>query len=110
MNEHRLEQLKRMIEQRPGDPFLWHAMGLEYARGGLHPDAIRCYESALATDSGHVGTYFHLGRSQEAINETDQALATYEAGMMVARQVGDFHALAELQQVYELLKEEREQA
>ena len=53
-----------------------------------------------------MGTYYHLGKLYEIINQKDDALITYEKGIAIAKKVKDQHALNELMGVYNTLQDE----
>jgi uncharacterized protein YdcH (DUF465 family) len=44
-----------------------------------------------------VGTYYHLGKLYEQLDRPDDAIATYEQGITVAREQGAQKDLSELQ-------------
>ena len=48
----------------------------------------------------YVGTYYHLGKLHERLEEGDKALEVYILGMRMARKKGDNHAFSELQGAY----------
>jgi Tfp pilus assembly protein PilF len=97
----RIEQLKQFIAASPADSFLRHALALEYVKIGSLEDAKQQFETLLAADPQYVGSYYHLGKLLERLQHTDQAIAIYEKGMEVAKQVGDRHAYSELQVAHE---------
>ena len=93
----RITQLKAYLAESPKDSFLQHALALEYIKTGDDQSARQTFETLLANDPGYVGSYYHLGKLLEKLGEQDAAIAAYEKGMEVAREVKDMHAYNELQ-------------
>ena len=54
------------------------------------------YNDVRINDPEYVGTYYHLGKLQEALKDVEGALATYKEGIEIAKRIGDRHALSEL--------------
>lgn len=99
MNQ-RIQQLTGFLNDTPDDPFLQYALATEYLKIGRTADALRYYESLRANHPDYVGTYFHLGKLYEALEQKDDAIAVYIEGMGAARKKRDMHALSELQAAY----------
>lgn len=97
----RIEKLRAFLERQPGDPFLLHALALEYVKMGDDGMARELFEKVLAFNPLYTGTFYHLGKLLERKGEKDAAIAIYEKGMEVCKQAGDAHALRELQTAYE---------
>lgn len=99
----RIEKLKAFLKETPEDPFLQHALALEYIKLGDDGTAKSLFENLLQQQPGYVGSYYHLGKLLERINDTDAAIACYEKGMAAAKAAGDQHAFGELRGAYEEL-------
>ncbi|MFG0326572.1 MAG: tetratricopeptide repeat protein [Phycisphaerales bacterium JB037] len=91
-----LEQLHRLLEADPHDPFTLYAIAQEHAKQGEHAQAIAFYDRCLAANPDECYAYFHKARSQEAMGDESDAAATLEAGIAVATRLGDAKALGEL--------------
>ena len=103
---NRIEKIKEMLSQSPGDSFLQHALALELVKEGKYADAKAVFTQLLQANEAYVGSYYHLAKLLERMGERKQALETYQKGMQVARQAGDGHAYNELQAAYEDLDDE----
>lgn len=103
MSKSRLEQLKEMLENEPGDSFLRYAIATEYAKLDDKEQAMEYYLQIIHDDENYVGTYYHLGKLYESMERRDEAEKIYKKGMEVARKTGNMHAFSELQQVYNAL-------
>lgn len=97
----RIDKLKAFLESSPNDPFLKHALALEYVKLGNEAGARQLFEEILTLDPGYTGSYYHLGKLLERTGERLLAIEWYEKGMAAAKAVGDRHAYGELQGAYE---------
>lgn len=99
----RIERLKQFLKENPDDCFVQHALALEYAKMGDDEEARRLFENILKLDEGYIGSYYHLAKLLERLEQTDSAIAVYEKGMQKAKEAGDRHAFSELRSAYEEL-------
>ena len=97
----RIEKLKSFLEQNPADSFVQHALALEYVKLGREEEAREVFETLLQRDEEYVGSYYHLGKLLERMSKKEEAIACYEKGMKVAKELKDNHAFNELQVAYE---------
>ncbi len=101
---NRLEQLLSFYENDPKDSFIVFALAKEYETEGTLDKALFHYKELENLDPDYVGLYYHLAKLYEAITEEMLACSTYEKGITVAKKLGDFHALSELNNAYQNLK------
>jgi len=90
-----LEQLEKFAQEDPEDPFNLYALALAY----LKQDAIkaeRLFEQLIIQHSRYVPTYYQLGHLYAEQGKVEQALSTFEQGIVVAREAGDHKALREM--------------
>jgi Tfp pilus assembly protein PilF len=99
----RIEKLKEFLISSPDDPFLKHALALEYIKTGDDESARALFEEVLVHDPLYIGSYYHLAKLLERTGNIGMATDWYEKGMQAAREVGDNHALNELRMAYEEL-------
>ena len=99
----KIEKLKSFLKSSPEDPFLNHALALEYIKQGDDSGARILFIEILERDPAYIGSYYHLARLLERSGETENAKIWYEKGMIAAQQTGDRHAYNELQAAYENL-------
>jgi len=102
----RMEKLKEFLRKDPRDPFLKHALALEYIKIGEDGMARTLFEEILEEDPAYTGSYYHLGKLLERTGETVLALQWYEKGMAAAKAAGERRAYNELQTAYEDLADE----
>ena len=101
----KIETLKNFLIRSPEDPFLNHALALEYIKMGNETGARELFFEILIRDPAYIGSYYHLARLLERSGEIENAKTWYQKGMIAAKQAGDRHAYNELQAAYEDLTE-----
>ena len=99
----RIEKLKDFLRAEPDDPFVKHALALEYIIQGDTDTARRLLEEVLTRNPEAVGSYYQLGKLLEGIGETRLAMEWYEKGMAAAKAAGEKRAYNELQSAYDEL-------
>ncbi|MES2005382.1 MAG: hypothetical protein V4450_12760 [Bacteroidota bacterium] len=97
----RIAKIKEFLEASPNDNFLRHALALEYIKAGEETAARELFEAILTASPDYVGSYYHLAKLLEKMEETPLAIEWYEKGMTAAKKAGDNHAYSELQAAYE---------
>ena len=96
MENPRLNMLLSMLQTPPVDSFVLFAIAKEYEKLGNNEHAFQYYLQIRASDPQYVGLYYHLGKLYEKVLQFDHAVEAYSAGMAVAKQENDPHALSEL--------------
>jgi tetratricopeptide (TPR) repeat protein len=97
----KIEKLKSFLKSSPEDPFLNHALALEFIKMGNDREARILFLKILVRDPSYIGSYYHLARLLERAGETANAKDWYEKGMIAAKEAGDGHAFNELRAAYE---------
>lgn len=97
----RIKKLQEFLLINPHDPFIKHAMALEYIKLGDESTARGLLEEVLEKDPAAIGSYYQLGKLLERTGETALALQWYEKGMAAARTAGEKRAYNELQAAYD---------
>lgn len=108
MSSERMKQLLQLLEETPNDAFLQFALAKEHEKLGQQEEALHYYLHLLEKEPHYVGTYYHLGKLYERLQEPGNAWEVYEKGIAMARQAGDQHALSELMGARMALGEEEE--
>ncbi|MDI9364854.1 MAG: tetratricopeptide repeat protein [Flavobacterium sp.] len=99
----RIEKIVAFLKANPKDNFLRHALALEYIKLGDDLKARILFEEILTECPNYVGSYYHLAKLLEKLEQTDKAIEYYEKGMAAAKAANDNHAYSELQAAYEEL-------
>ncbi len=97
----RIAKIKEFLETNPKDNFLRHALALEYIKLEQDVAAKELFEAILTESPDYVGSYYHLAKLLEKLEQKDLAIEWYEKGMKEAKKAGDNHAYSELQAAYE---------
>ena len=97
----RIEKIRELLAAGPKDNFLRHALALEYIKEGNDAEARALFESILSDSPDYVGSYYHLAKLLERMNEQQLAAEWYEKGMRAAKEAKDQHSYNELQAAYE---------
>lgn len=103
MASTRLEILKNMVAQKPGDSFLRYGLAMEYRNAGDLESATREFEGLIAADPDYAAAYFHAGQTLERLGSIEEARRLYLAGIEVTTRQGNQHARNELQGALDLL-------
>lgn len=91
-----IQQLTKLLEAEPNDPFLLYGIAQEHLRLGDFDQAVAWFDRTIAADPAHGYAYFHKARAHEQAGRTAHAAETVRAGIAVARSVGDQKAWSEL--------------
>lgn len=97
----RIEKLLEFLKDNPSDSFLQHALALEYCKLGDDTKARNLFEEILTREPGYIGSYYHLAKLLERMDESEAAILWYQKGMEAAKKAGDNHAFGELKSAYE---------
>lgn len=100
MQNPRLDKLFDFLKADPNDSFLLYAVATEYNVQNDSENALKYYLQLTDKHPDYVGTYYHLGKLYEKLEEKEKAVAVYQTGMQAARKKRDMHALSELQGAY----------
>lgn len=102
MQNTRLSKLLEFLSNDSSDPFILYAIATEYNVLNDTENAFKYYLKLTTDHADYVGTYYHLGKLYERVDQKDQAITTYQKGMEVARAKRNMHALSELQGAYQM--------
>ena len=102
---NRIDHLIEFLKATPNDSFLQHALALEYIKLNDEENAKMLFENILKNEPEYVGSYYHLGKLLERINDLDTAKSVYETGMRQAKLSKDNHSYNELQGALEDITE-----
>ncbi|TXF91505.1 tetratricopeptide repeat protein [Neolewinella aurantiaca] len=92
----RKAQIQAMLADSPTDAFLRFALAKEHEKEGDDAGAKKIYEGIIADQPEYVGTYYHLGKTLERLEEQTEAWKVYSEGISVTKRLGERHAMSEL--------------
>jgi Flp pilus assembly protein TadD len=99
----RLEALKAMVDQNPGDAFLRYGLAMEHRNSGDLEGAMREFRTLMEQHPDYPPAFFHGGQTLERLGREEEAREAYSAGVEAASQKGDAHARAEMQAALDML-------
>lgn len=94
-------QLQEFLKTQPKDSFLRHALALEYIKINELAKAETEFVALLADNPNYVGSYYHIAKLYQTLNNPQKAIDYYTKGMQVAKLAKDNHAYNELQMALE---------
>ncbi len=98
---NRIEKIMEFLSQQPQDNFLRHALALEYIKIGEDVKARDLFIEILSQSPDYIGSYYHLAKVLEKLEQRQEAIDWYEKGMSACKLAKDDHAYRELQGAYE---------
>jgi len=94
----RLEVLEKLVTKGGGnDPFPYYGLALEYRSAARNEEALRTFADLRAKFPEYVPQYLMAGQICESLGRRTEAREWFEAGIIVARNTRDTHALGELE-------------
>src|SRR5579863_8840887 len=101
MAENRLEILRNLVAQNPGNSFARYGLAMAYATAGNYAEAVEEYKRLIETNPKYVAAYYHGGQALEKLGLVEEARETYRRGIEVSTEMGDQHSRSELEAVLE---------
>lgn len=101
------ERLKNLLELAQADPsksFTWYGIAMEYRGLGRTDDAVATFRKLIGQDPRYVAAYHQLALTLRDAGRIDEAKQVFRDGIEVAEQVGNQHALGEMQDTLESLE------
>lgn len=92
----RITQLFRLMEQQGADAFTSYALAMEFRKAGETNEAIHWLQKTLELDPEYLAVFYQLAALFASIEDTKNALITYEKGILLAESKKDLKTLAEL--------------
>ena len=102
MND-KIKMLTALLDEKPNDPFLLHALALENVKINNYNQAKEHFLSVLTFNPNYLGSYYHLAKTFELLQDEKSAIFYYEQGMALAKQLKDNHTYNELKSAYDEL-------
>lgn len=108
MNNDRIQQLIRFVDEEPGDPFNVYALAMEFVNG--QPEQARPYFDQLLTDHpNYLPTYYHAAALYADLDERDRAAALYKKGIELARAQHNAKTLLELERAKRAFEDDEDE-
>jgi Tfp pilus assembly protein PilF len=97
----RILSLEEMLQESPEDAFVKYALALEYSKENNIEKAAHFFEWLLSENSDYLPTYYQAAYFFAMQQQDEKAEKIFQAGISLAKQKQDRHALAELQNAYQ---------
>jgi Flp pilus assembly protein TadD len=99
----RLNSLRAMLDQDPGNTFVRYGLAMELARQGDLEQAVQEFNALMHHNPDYAAAYFHGGQTLEKMGRIEEARQVYQRGIEVTARTGDAHTRSELQAALDLL-------
>jgi len=93
----RAQQLQKMLQRQPDDPFLLYGMAMEHKKANDLPAALHWLDRVTQKDPNYCYAYYQRGQVHEMLGDTAAARKAYRDGIEAAVRSGDGHARDELE-------------
>ncbi|GAA4469406.1 hypothetical protein GCM10023189_56380 [Nibrella saemangeumensis] len=107
MNNDRIQQLLRFVQEQPEDPFNVYALAMEY-RGEDPGQALHYFEKLLTEHPGYLATYYHAAELYEEMGDRPKASMLYQRGLELARDQQNQKTFDELNRAYRRFLDEED--
>lgn len=105
MNNDRIQQLIRFVQEEPDEPFNVYALAMEFLNG--QPQEAKVYfDQLLAKFPDYLPTYYHAAALYADLDERDKAAELYEKGIELARAQHNQKTLQELQRAQQAFEDD----
>ena len=99
MND-RINELKNLLKDDPGDSFLHYALGLEYVKTGDSKMALERFEMLIREYPDYLPVYYQAAHLYLENNDRTQAEKTFNNGIALARRLEEHKTYQELKNAY----------
>ena len=107
MNNERIQQIIRFIEEEPNEPFNVYALAMEFLNG--QPQQARLYFDQLLTQHpDYLPTYYQAAALYAELEQRERAAELYERGIALARAQNNAKTLLELQRAQQAFVDDAE--
>ena len=101
------ERIESMLQEKPNEVFLHYSLAMEHLSESDGPAneeaAIQSLIRVRELDPAYVPVYLQLGMTHSRLEQEDEAREALQAGIPIAQQQGDAHAVSEMQAVLDSL-------
>lgn len=98
MSTGRLEMLKNLVAQNPGDSRTRYMLAMELANTGDLEGAVAEFQALAEADPGYIPTYYHYGQTLARLGRIEEARQVYRQGISACERAGDSHTREEIEE------------
>jgi predicted Zn-dependent protease len=102
--EQRLETFRRLVTERPDEPFARYSLAMALRSAGKSEEAAAEFAELVRRSPDYVPTYLMFGQVLEVLGRAADAARAYEHGVAAAQRARNEHARSELTQALEVLR------
>ncbi|WP_420151036.1 tetratricopeptide repeat protein [Spirosoma sp.] len=107
MNNERIQQLIRFVQEEPDEPFNVYALAIEYLIN--QPEQAQGYfDQLLVNHPDYLPTYYHAAALYADLGERSKAAELYEKGIALARAQNNEKTLLELTRAQRAFEDDEE--
>lgn len=99
----RLDALREMLQDDPADAFTRYAVAMELLSQGQAAEAEQELATTARQSPEYVPTWFHWGKTLNALGKTAEALEVLKKGAGIAKAAGEDDAAREIEELIETL-------
>jgi tetratricopeptide (TPR) repeat protein len=99
----RLDTLKSLIEQDPGNSRYRYMLAMELINSGDADGAYAAFQELIGVDPAYSAAYYHGGQTLEKLSRAPEARQMYLRGIEACTKNGDAHTRSELQEALDML-------
>ena len=100
-----IAQLENLLAKEPDDVFLNFGLAMALAKEMRFDEACARFDRALSFDAGYIPAWFQKGRTLSDAGRFPEARQALASGIAKAKETGDFHAVAEMEELLTRLHE-----
>lgn len=104
MEKTRLELLREIVQNKPGDTFARYGLAMELSSLGDAAEAWEQFDYLLTLHPDYSPAYYHAGKLLASQGRLEEAKIVLAKGIEVTGGQGNLHAQTELQAALEELK------
>ena len=92
----RIEDLEKMLDESPDDPFLIFALAKEYEKQEGTLQALLMYEHLVTNFPSYIPTYYHYAKVLQKAGNKSEALLLLQKGIEEGTKAKEMHAVSEM--------------
>jgi len=92
----RIEQLEKMLDESPDDPFLIFALAKEYEKSEGTLQALLMYEHLVTNYPAYIATYYHYANVLHKAGNKNEAIHLLQKGVEEGTKAKEMHAVSEM--------------
>jgi tetratricopeptide (TPR) repeat protein len=100
----RLEMLKEMLAQDPGNKLARYGLAMEYSGAGETDAAVAEFKKLIEQDALYANAYFMAAQALQRAERPDEAKEMLGRGITAAQRAGNHHAESEMQAMLDELE------